>query len=210
MKRLLPVIILLIAVGAAMWYGHRPAKNPDPNHTHADFAVWLDGKQLDFSGSDFMTEELTDAQLAALETQTATGSKIQVLKQYLHLHDGNGHVIHRHKPGLTLGDFFSTLPWSGSGYVGNVYHLADSPVGDQAFNVRLFVNGVENAQGSAYVFNDGDHLLITNATDPVEVKKELGLMTDDACMYSKTCPWRGPAPTESCISDPTVPCVEVH
>ena len=30
-------------------------------------------------------------------------------RKYLHLHDGNGHVIHRHKPDLTLGDFFHSL-----------------------------------------------------------------------------------------------------
>ena len=32
-------------------------------------------------------------------------------------------------------------------------------------------------------------------------------MTDDACLYSKTCPWRGEPPAENCIADPEVPCV---
>lgn len=175
---------------------HTPVANPDPNHTHADFAVWIDGQQLDFSGPEFMSG-----------TSDENDPDHEKNHKYLHLHDGNGHVIHRHKNGLTLGEFFSSLSWSGSGYRGNIYHLADSPAGDEGYTVRLFVNGIENAKGASYVFNDGDHILITNATDDAEVKHELSLMTDDACLYSKTCPWKGAPPTENCIADPTVPCV---
>jgi hypothetical protein len=68
-----------------------PAVNPDPNHTHADFAVYIDSKRVDFSDPKYMS----------------TGQKH--LSQYFHLHDGIGTVIHRHKPGLTLGEFFASL-----------------------------------------------------------------------------------------------------
>ena len=210
-----PIMIFTVGVAALLYAyvgnSHTPAKNPDPNHAHADFAVWIDGnKPLDFSGDMFMSKELTPAEEEALKHATGSlvAASVRTLRKYLHLHDGNGHVIHRHKPGLTLGAFFSTLPWAGSGYVGNVYHLADSPVGDEAFAVRLFVNGVENPAGASYVFKDGDHLLITVATDATEVSRELKLMTDDACLYSRTCPWRGKAPTEHCIADPNVPCTQ--
>lgn len=189
MKRFLPVIVAAIAIAAAAAYPHFiTPKNPDPDHIHADFAVWVDGQQSDYSGDAFMSTDTKE------------------LHPYMHLHDHSGHVLHSHKPGLKIGEFFNSLPWKGSGYHGNVFHVADSPVGDESYNVRLFVNGVVDPLGSDYVFHDGDHLLITDANDEGEVQRELSKMTNDACLYSKTCPWRGVPPTEKCISDPMVPC----
>jgi len=69
------------------------------------------------------------------------------------------------------------------------------------------VNGKEKVPFDPnYVFADGDNILLTYGADATEVKHELSLMTNDACRYSLTCPWRGKAPTESCVADPTVPC----
>ncbi len=192
--------------------GHTPAKNPDPNHTHADFAVWIDGKQLDFSDARYMTEELTPEQEEALKHATGAlvNRDVATLKKYLHLHDGNGHVIHRHKPNLGLKDFFGSLQVDIAGKCYTSFEpMADGEIcGDNPF--RMFVNGVERSPFDLnYIFADDDHILITNAVSSAAVKKELGLMTDDACLYSKTCPWRGPAPTENCIADPNVPCTGV-
>lgn len=172
-----------------------PAKNPDPNHSHADFTVWIDGKQIDFSGPQYMSGNAGEG-TAAVE-----------LDQYFHLHDGNGHVMHRHKPGLPLSEFFDSLP--GIHFDGDQFTFKDCLNCEYAkgtFKIRLFVNGTEKSEGAAYVLTDLDHILITNAVDPVELRKEERLMTDDACLYSKTCPERGKAPTEGCIADPTVPC----
>ena len=186
--------IVLIVVFMARFLFQESAKNPDPNHAHADFAVWIGGKQMDFTAEKYMTTE-------------ATGGKAPTGNPYLHLHDGNGHVIHRHKPGLGLGDFFWSLGidsthdcWTKPR---RLCLTSDGPL------LRLFVNGKEIVPyQDNYIFADGDHVLITEATDPAEISHELALMTDDACKYSKTCPWKGPAPTESCIADPTVPCKE--
>ena len=60
----------------------------------------------------------------------------------------------------------------------------------------------------SYVFADEDKILITTAVDDTELQKELKLLTDDACLYSQTCPERGEPPTENCIADPAVPCIE--
>ncbi len=194
MNRLIfPLVVsgCLIALAGVKTNEMLHARNPDPNHTHADFAVWLDGAQLDFAQAKYMSGSATDAQDPAHEAHD----------KYFHLHDGNGHVVHRHKPGLTIGAFFATLPDTGSGYVANTFSWKG-----KSLNVRLFVNGVENPQGGSYVFHDDDHLLITDATNPAEVQRELGTMTNDACLYSKTCPWRGSPPVENCIADPEVPC----
>jgi hypothetical protein len=174
------------------------ATNPDPNHTHADFAVWMDGTQLDFSAPEFMSGSSTDEGSHPTEG----------LRKYLHLHDANGHVIHRHKPGLTLKDFFDSLPVSIAGKC----YSAGTPGADgeecSEYPWRLFVNGKEQTPFSLnYAFQDDDQMLLTTAHTDEEVKKELGQMTDDACKYSKTCPWKGAPPTENCIADPTVPCL---
>ena len=183
-------------------------KNPDANHTHADFAVWIDGKQLDFSSKEYMSEELTPAEEEVLKNQTgslANADRATMLK-YLHLHDSNGHVIHRHKPSLTLADFFTSIRL---GFKGNCM-TSGVPMQDgeqcSKYPFRLFVNGHEMPFDLSYVFIDTDHILITTVADQTELEKELKQMTDDACLYSKTCPWRGKAPTENCIADPNVPC----
>lgn len=212
MTRFLPAILFLAIAAGAAWYGqayHTPAKNPDPNHTHADFAVWVDGKQLDFSGKEFMAKDLTPAELEVLkhETGTLVNADVTALRKYLHLHDGDGHTIHRHKPGLSLADFFSSLQvgFSGDCTSSGVPGADGQECTGHPF--RLFVNGTEQPfDDLKYVFVDGDSLLITNAVDQSEIDKEQKLMTDDACRYSQTCPWRGEPPTENCIADPEVPC----
>lgn len=200
MQRFLPAIVFTILVPIAAWYGvtHRvPAPNPDPNHTHADFAVWVNGTELDFSDEQFMSGSSTDPEHK------------NVHHPYLHLHDGNGHVIHRHKPGLSLRDFLDSLQvgFSDDGmcYASFVPLEDGQECGDDPF--RMFVNGTAVAFDPAYVFADSDHILITNAGTEEEVSAQLEAMTDDACLYSRTCPWRGDPPTENCIADPKVPCV---
>lgn len=189
------------------------AVNPDPNHIHADFAVWINGKTLDFSGPEYMSGSSTDE-----NTHPTAG-----LRQYLHLHDGNGQVIHAHKQGLTLGDFFRSIG------------VVDSK--DQSENLCLqFPQNIKECQNEAdhrtwimkladgeqgmrsldfnYVFADGDKMLIVlpqsgNESEQLtEIDSYWERMTDDACLYSQTCPWRGEPPTENCIADPAMPCVQ--
>ena len=74
--------------------------------------------------------------------------------------------------------------------------------------IRLMPHGAVNAVG---LTNPGPDWLAEKIGPKVNSKKiplvgELQEMTDDACKYSKTCPWRGEPPAESCIADPAVPC----
>ncbi len=209
---------LLLAIASVCVLGacnRTPVQNPDPNHTHADFAVWVDGKQMDFSGQEFMSappKDENEAGVSFIPVASAHGDEddghVLPGREYLHLHGGNGHVIHRHKPGLTLADFFTSLSL---GFSEKCFSSGiPGQDGEECFEhpFRFFVNGTERPfDGLRYVFEDGDQLLITNAVDQAEITKELKLLTDDACRYSKTCPWRGEPPTENCIADPEVPCI---
>jgi hypothetical protein len=192
-----------------VWSTYQPAQNPDPNHTHADFAVWVDGKQLDFSGQAFMSGLSTDA-----NHDSEIGNR-----KYLHLHDGVGTVIHRHKPGLLLRDFFETLGVAfrvkdGNNLCIRFPQLPEEICQDEASHVNnwgMIVNGGNSSYfDPAYVFKDEDKIMIyVGDPEPTEedIRRAWDRMTDDACKYSKTCPWKGEPPTENCIADPTVPCV---
>lgn len=197
-------------VAVAFWpdRGIAPGVNPDPNHTHADFAVWIDGKEVDFAQDKYMSGASTDA-----NHDQEIGNR-----KYLHLHDGIGHVIHRHKPGLTLAQFFETI---GVTFRKNGLNLCMAIDGKESCeneaahrNWIMTVNGIKQPfLDTEYVFEDGDHLLLllpqtdTEAGQNSEISEALGVMTDDACLYSRTCPERGEPPAENCIADPEVPCV---
>jgi Cu+-exporting ATPase len=164
------------------------AVNPDPNHTHADFSVYILDNKIDFSKQQYMSNEE------------------KFLDKYFHMHDSIGTLIHRHKPGLSIGQFFTSL---------SIPMSKNCLTIDSQTNVctnakwqwKLFVNGTEQAFDPAYVFHDTDHLLLTYGAADAQISKELKAITDDACLYSRTCPERGKAPTENCIADPAVPCM---
>ncbi|TSC58292.1 MAG: Protein-disulfide isomerase [Candidatus Peregrinibacteria bacterium Greene0416_19] len=184
-----------------------PATNPDPNHTHADFGMWVDGREIDFSAETYMSGS------SAEEQDDGHGHTHR--HPSLHLHDGNGHVIHRHKPGLPFKEFSDSI---GLQFRGNTCYSLSHPgkgtlSGSGGFvcpitPLRLFVNDMEQPFDLRYVFKDLDRIFITNAPDRASVDIQMQHLTDDACLYSRTCPERGDPPSENCIADPAVPCVE--
>ena len=190
-----------------------PAVNPDPNHTHADFAVWVAGQRLDFTDEPYMSGLSTDE----------NHDNEEGLRKYLHLHDGIDNVVHRHKPGLTLGDFLGTIGLPATpGCItlddAQFMALDEDLKKDYAFQKRLcdsgkfrwtmVVNGTAKPFDPAYAFADLDKVLLSYSASDTAWQDEWAEMTDEACLYSKTCPERGEPPAENCVSDPAVPCLE--
>lgn len=202
MKRIALLLVGMLVLAAC---AREQAKNPDPNHTHADFAVWVEGKKIDFSGEQYMSGSSTDG-----STHPTEGPR-----KYLHLHDGNGHVAHRHKPGLTFGDFLESLGWQirdDAISIPGRNDVVNWEMGEEIW--RLYVNGKlqESPNRSLlallhYDFQDLDRLLLVYGDANENMDAPFDQMTDDACLYSHTCPWKGDPPTENCIADPEVPCV---
>lgn len=232
MKRFLSlaggVIAIVIGVAVATGMFREPAQNPDPNHTHADFAIWVLSTKLDFSDDRYMS-----APPAAVDTsfqfipsafahEEEAGEEALPGRQYLHLHDGIGNVIHRHKPELTLNDFFLSigLDMHSDCLTIDDFLLSQIPAAEREtwalttelcnsgkFRWTMVVNGTVTPMNPDYEFQDGDKILLSYESSDTAWQQQWEDMTDDACLYSRTCPWRGDPPAENCIADPEVPCV---
>lgn len=206
MKRIAPILIaaIIIVIGVyAFTRPHIPAKNPDPNHTHADFAVWVNNVRKDFTDAKYMSHVPTEGEVRDDEAMTESGS---ALRKYLHLHDGNADVLHRHKPGLTVGEFFQTL---GFLMTDTCMNMDDGKAvcNESDKKWRMFINGIEKPYDGLYIFADLDQILLTYGATSEQIKVQIDDLTDEACRYSRTCPERGEPPKENCIADPEVPCV---
>jgi protein-disulfide isomerase len=159
-------------------------------HIHANFKVYVDGKPVDFS-------------LAKYQSTTANP-----LNPFVHLHDGNGDIIHVHKQGVTLGDFFKSLgmsltstcfsPSIGQQYCAN---------GDATLS--MFVNGKPNTQFDAYVPQDLDRILLSFGSESAQqLEGQMNSVADTACIYSLKCPERGKPPTETCVGGLGTACTD--
>jgi Cu+-exporting ATPase len=166
--------------------------NPDPNHTHADLALWVEGRQIDLSSEKYMLDE-----------ESADPDK----ETNPHLHDGNGLVIHRHKPGQSVGEFLQAIDVTAKD---QCITLDDgTSMCDQGGKRwQMFVNGTERPFDPSYVFTDLDQILLTYGATEEQAAQQLQSLSDEACLYSQTCPERGKPPVENCVADPAVPCTE--
>ncbi len=184
------ILIILAAAGFVYFSKLQPAVGIVGDvHEHADFKVYLNGVAFNFSVDKYMSD------LAANRT----------LSNFVHLHDGNGNIIHKHAPGVTLGMFFSSIGMSLS---------SDCFVTDFATEfcnkdgtglnkriLRFYVNGIPNSAFGDYEFHDLDRILITYGNqNEQEIAVQIGSVSADACIYSEKCPEKGSPPTEfSCV-----------
>lgn len=188
----------LLLSGCVWLTRFNPPPNPDPNHTHADFAVWVDGQKIDFSAERYMSGKDEEDE----EDHAKHGHK----HDYLHLHDGIGHVVHRHKPGLTTGEFFASVGFRMEPTC--IWLDTKERVCNEGRRLwRMYVHRELRPFDPDYVFADADKILLDYGSSEERIARELEYMTDDACRYSKTCPWRGAPPAENCLADPAVPCM---
>lgn len=146
-------------------------------HTHADFIVYVNGTPVDFSKAKYQS------------------NKESKRDEWVHLHDGNGKVIHVHKEGITLRYFFSTL---GMVLTSDCFGL---DTGERYCTgggkvLTLFVNG-ERKNISDYQMRDLDRVLLTFGNDTeATMTAQVASVSDTACIFSGKCPARGKPPAE--------------
>lgn len=184
-------------------------KEEEGYHVHADIKVIIFDKEIDFSKEKYQSTEDKE------------------LSPWQHFHDGNGNVMHQHKEGLTLSNFFKSLG----------FNLTDEcielPQDEAVFDpfagkketefctgaknsLKLYVNGKllidENTRKpivGSYEIKDLDRLLIIyDASDLENVNLDDFGVTNDACIYSEKCPERGKPPHETCVGGLGTKCEE--
>lgn len=184
MKKMHKAIICIIAI-AAIAFSVYVAFFSEV-HEHADFAVYINGQQLNFSQQQYMHDDVVN--------ETGPMS----LADKVHLHDMAGTIVHKHAADVTWGMFFSTIniTFNSTCFAFNNASYCDNATG----SLRMFVNGKQNFEYGNYPINDLDRVLITYGPVSADVEQEMANVTNDSCIYSNKCPDRGAAPPESCIT----------
>ncbi|MFH1257585.1 MAG: hypothetical protein ABIG96_03960 [Candidatus Micrarchaeota archaeon] len=147
-------------------------------HEHADFKAYLLGTAIDFTQEKYQS----------------TDNK--TLSPFIHLHDGNGNVLHKHATGATLGLFFKSLNMH---FNSTCFIIDDgTPYCNSSQNtLKLYVNGKQNSEFGEYELNDLDKILISyGPSDDASIPSQLSSISDEACIYSETCPEKGKPPTD--------------
>ena len=110
-------------------------------HEHASISVRVFGGEFDFTKPEF-----------------------QLQSDFIHLENSNGHVIHRHSKGVTLGYLFETL---------NIELLSDCIVfhdgtkfcSNEEFTLKFYINGKKVDELRDYLIFEGDLILISYGSE---------------------------------------------
>ena len=149
-------------------------------HVHADFRMYINDERIRFTDEKYQSE---------------VGHTLDAAQ---HFHDGNDEVIHRHAKDVTIADFFHSLGLT----LTDTCLTLDTGKKYCTNNTRtllLFVNGTPVPDIEHYTTAEKDRILLYYG-DPKNPRlaEYMNGVTDEACLYSHTCPERGEPPTESC------------
>lgn len=152
----------------------------EKTHEHIDLKIYLSDKQLDLSQAKYQS--------------TAEDEK----DPNIHVHDGNGDVVHKHREGATLGMFFKSIDIS---FDQNclILDTGEKYCNDEKNELRFLVNGQDDPRFASYELNDLDRVLINYGPKDESLEAKINSVTDLSCMYSEKCPERGTPPTEGCV-----------
>jgi hypothetical protein len=157
------------------------ADSEDEVHVHSDFLLYFDNQEYDFTKDEYQT------------------TNTQELHDSIHLHDNVGNVIHRHADDVTLSEFFGSLGFTLTNDCITT-SAGEKFCTDDTNELMVFVNDERIENPADYVNQEEDQILIYhgNRNDNETIRELLLSITDEACIYSGTCPERGVAPPESC------------
>lgn len=123
-------------------------------HIHADFKAYIDDKAVDFSVPMY-----------------------QLRDKYVHVEDGVGELIHIHKKGITIGNFFETLD-IGFNKTCLIIPMRGSYCNTDDKKLSFYVNGIENNEFDSYEIKDLDRILVSYGEGGI--KDQLESVTDFA------------------------------
>ncbi len=188
-KLILLVIIMAIVVMVGKVFLDSPITTSEIGvvgdiHYHADFALYVNGEHYNFAQEKYMSTENKS------------------LSNFAHFHDMKGNIIHQHASGITLGFFLETL---GMRLNDSCLVLDDgnSYCNEGNKELKMYVNGKHNDQFADYDIQDEDKILLSYGDQAEEdIKGQINSITDEACIYSLTCPEKGTPPAEAtCVGE---------
>jgi protein-disulfide isomerase len=154
---------------------------PTAVHWHFDLVTVLNGKKIDFSLPKYQSTEE------------------KKLDEFVHSHDGNGKVVHIHQTGVSLQDYFKSLGMD------MTTACFTTEAGEKLCNTNtkalsVYVNGEKEPRAGEYEPKDLDRVLVVyGAKDDTSIPALVESVSNDACIYSETCPERGTPPKEECV-----------
>jgi len=152
-------------------------------HVHADFAVFLNGEQLNFSQKQFMHEESCGkpGQPEPMDLNTAEGRA-----EAMHLHDLNGNVMHVHNENATFPLFFQNIGFS---LTKDCIQTKESLYcNSPTKTLKVFVNAGQVQDYMNYKPQDLDQILVTYGSESQGlVNAQYDSITSQACIYSEKC-----------------------
>lgn len=162
------------------WTEEYTADPSEEVHVHADFAVYINDQMLDFTDDKYQ-------------------SRLESIKNPdIHLHDNQGIIIHRHADDITMNMFLQSIGFllSPSCLTTDV---SEQFCIDDNNQLAMYVNGALQENPGSYVLADEDQILLYYGPKANPALNDyLGQISDEACIYSGTCPERGTPPPEAC------------
>jgi hypothetical protein len=172
---------IFLVASAPEEHNHDDHSHDSDVHVHADFLMVLDGEKIDLTQDKYQSN---------LENG--------VHHDDIHLHDNQGNIIHRHAEGVTFGDFLRSI---GFLFTDECITLdtGEEYCADSNHTLSLYVNNEAQTAIDDYIIEDNDRVLMYyGEKDSIEISNLLDSITDEACIYSGTCPERGTPPPEAC------------
>lgn len=147
---------------------------PAETHYHANFAVYVDGKQEQFS-NPLLYEEISEC---SISTDKKPGERA-------HLHENIKDVVHVEDSAVTWGNFFQNINWN----VSDKYldTSEDLLVNTETKKVAYVLNGEEVSNITNKVIGDKDRLLVSYGTATKdEINKQFSTVASSAEKYNVT------------------------
>ncbi len=171
MKKYIFFLLALIITGG-LTYILTP--RPYQVHYHANFAVYIDGKKVDFNTDNYMEE-----------TSRCNVTNDVKPQDRIHLHDKKGDLVHVHMAASTWGDLFANLHWGlGNKYFADNLWKIYTESGNE--NVFFYINGTPVDNPSNEIVESTDQLLIWYGTGTeTDIAKEANrLVANNAEEYN--------------------------
>jgi hypothetical protein len=145
---------------------------PKDVHYHANFAVYVDGKQEQFS-NPLLYEEISEC---SISTEKKPGERA-------HLHENIKDVVHVEDEAVTWGNFFQNINWNVStNYLDTSEMLL---VNTDTKKVTYILNGDEVSNIANKVIGDEDRLLVSYGTATKdELNKQFDTVAATAGKYN--------------------------